>query len=1070
LINKKYRVTKVLKGMFIFLLFVAGIQARSIGSLHAADLSYPSTREQRKDYLYSRLLEQPTKFDKFTASLAYFEMGDNTNGRKLSLAATQYLLKLHRKDQQQTHLFEMWPGLDLVLRHGDQLDQETKDGLKEIILHFGEYKDTTTSNLKLLGHVVRFLGGELYGEAAFDAAVGSDNVTHVTNDWRGSDPNARKSLLDFITTIAQSGVGEMASRPYLWKNMLPLVSLAQLSKDTEISQKAAMAYESALAQCVGFWLRGHLAMPTTRSYPDVLMQDPATGESMGLLWYHFGGDLAPAISNSGLRTAMMNPTVSTILELAGSDRSKSYYARGLNGNRWHYQAWMTPNYALFADSLLGPNSGQVYPNGVVWTDPVRGRYTHLWVTKPIQDDSKLYVSATHGKESRQFREAVARDVLLYVFDIIPPPATEPSPTPYAMGYIPGGYRQVVNEAAQSGSIFLHYGSVMIAIRSEIPFGWNPNSGITYPSAKPATGDSEFIIDGDIDTSRPPLTLKTPLKENFRFSVAIETASPSDYPSLDETGQLKAFQADIQSRSNPLHGEAPILYADYTSRHGDHLRLLFSEKPSDNPFLVNDNPFDYAAWPRIENPWINMSQGSDHRIWMRSPERREILDLDNWTRTILPGSDDTTPPDIYGATNIILVPVDPSPTLTFSITAKDAQDGELPVNISTTPSTVFTPGTTTVVSATARDSAFNQSVTTFTVKVLPFVPPPAPVSPWILSQIGNAPIHPGTAFHNPDNGLMMISGNAGTSGVGSTGGDLWQNNDNHTFVYLPWSSDNCRLTAHLTDFTSIDSGAKAGIMIRSAATKGKPYASIYLMRNGNARSQYRSSTSSAQTNVNFFSYGNDGRGVPEWIRLQRLGTGYSTFTSEDNLNWIQIGPVVDINMGSGNLCAGFFVSPRTGGQEAQVVFKHLLFEDLNISSSGQESSSDVGGNVNTSANTVEVSPPAPVEAIVGGNVSMSANTVEVSPPAPVEEGTSTSAQDSLQDLGPTPASELGLEQPQDLVVESIQDLGQETLQNSGEEANLSVDATAPKEALPTSYNTFSTGGGGCLMRNPSGHEQ
>ncbi len=887
------------------------------GVVRVIALPAVSTQAQRREWLLTRLADDPGGVDGFTAAGGFFARGDIDAGRSYALSRSRSLLSNHRSGAVQVDLFYIWPAMDLAIRYGQFLDAETHANIREVVLTFNQYKDTTTSNLKTLSWVTRHLGGQLYGEAAFDAAVDGNGVP-IPNDWRASDPNARSTLLGHLDTVVSSGFGEIASRPYFWKNLLPLLSLGQLAQDPVVRQRSAIAYEAGLAQNAGYWLRGHLAMPTSRSYPDMLEQHPSSGASMGMFWYHFGGELPALDSESALMTAVMKPSVSPLLELAASDRDTPFFSRSRSGGNF-LQSYIERDYALFADGPVGPNSGQVYANGVVWTDSDRSRYSHLWVAKPIHDDpSSINISNTHGKESRQFSETIARDALLYSFDIAPPADLTITPTPYGMGYVPGGYRAVVNDAAATGQIFLHYGSVLIAIRSELPFGWNPASGITYPSGTVRAGDSEFLIDGDTATTRPPATFTTPLTTNFRFAVAIETARPADFPGATPADQLAAFRTSILAIPKPSRPADAPTTAVYTTRRGDQLRLTKTQDASTYPVTVNGAPVEYALFPRIENPWIYQPAGSNTLV-LRSADRRETLDFSNWSRTIATGSIDVTPPVLANVpANFTISPAHPQPTVTYSAIASDDVEGPVPVVFTPPSGSAFTPGTTRIVTATATDSSLNYSRATFTVTVLPYPTPPAPAAPWSVRNIGAQPLVPGSAQHDVANRVFIVSGTGGTSGGGANG-DIWSGtSEGFTYVSRPWTGDGV-FTARVWSLNASDSGAKAGIMVRESNTTGARNAITYMSASGSAFFQTKSST-----NGNVANSTTSGRGIPEWVRLVRSGNTFTGFYSHDGILWTQQGAATSISMSGLDLTAGLAAAPRTGGQTAAVIFDNVTF--------------------------------------------------------------------------------------------------------------------------------------------------
>ena len=117
--------------------------------------------------------------------------------------------------------------------------------------------------------------------------------------------------------------------------------------------------------------------------------------------------------------------------------------------------------------------GQSYPCGLMWTEPDTRKGSHLWITNPAADDNAAEGNKptgihTHGVTKFE-QELQYRDALLFVFDI---PATFRNP--YVLGYVPGGYRAAM---AAKSEIFLHYGSVLVAISSSHPFTWDAKAGI-----------------------------------------------------------------------------------------------------------------------------------------------------------------------------------------------------------------------------------------------------------------------------------------------------------------------------------------------------------------------------------------------------------------------------------------------------------------------------------------------------------------------------------------------------------------------------------------------------------------
>ena len=566
------------------------------GTLRVVKIPAVSTLAQRRAWALTEAGENPSAASGFIRAAAYFARGDTSLGQSAALSASVALVDSFVNSPEQVDLFDMWPAMDTYIRFNALLDAATKANIQQVITSFTQYADTNTSNLKKLGHVTRFLGSEAFGEAAF--VPGSE--------WRTNDPNARANLLSLMTTEAGSGYPEHASRPYYWFNLLPMLSLAQLAQDPTIRSRAQLAFEAGLAQCAGTWMRGHLGVATPRSYPD--METQSASSSMSLLWHYFGGDVLPGSFAPAVFAAVMNYTPSSpIIEIAGSDRSAPMTTRSLI-NSAQQTSFLDGDYVLFSDGPRSVGNFQVYGNGVMWSDPSSSRYSFLWLAAPFTNDpAVIYSSHPHGRNSSYYKEGQHGDTVAYVF-------APGGAWPFALCYVPGGYAASFNDSA-SGRVFLHYGTVMIAIRSEIPFTWDPNSGIAAPCAPPKAGDSEF----QVGTS------------GAQFAMAIETARPALYAGATAADQLAAFRADILASTAISHTAGSPPTAHYTNRHGDTIDVTLSSNSATLPVTVNDLALNQDNWPVIENPW--MKQRNDRLLTLFSAQRRDLYDFNQWTKSV-----------------------------------------------------------------------------------------------------------------------------------------------------------------------------------------------------------------------------------------------------------------------------------------------------------------------------------------------------------------------------------------------------------------------------------------------------
>jgi hypothetical protein len=289
-----------------------------------------------------------------------------------------------------------------------------------------------------------------------------------------------------------------------------------------------------------------------------------------------------------------------ILQPIGTDRSSPYIHRALL-TRWALYHYVNRSYVLFSRSPKAADKGfqgQSYPCGVMWEEPDASKGSHLWVTNPAADEPGKMGIHTHGV-SKFEQEVQHRDSLLFVFNI-------PSDfrNPYVLGYIPGGYRAMLTAPNR---IFLHYGSVLIALSSADGFEWNPQSGILAPASAPRAGDSEFRV------------------RKLKTAVAIETALPSEFPGATADDQLAAYRAMILTKTRLEFEASDKPVGRYTDRAGHVLECVF-----DGTDKIDGTAVDYKLWPVLENPWMRQD-AKGGQLTLHSGGKRIVYDFTKWQR-------------------------------------------------------------------------------------------------------------------------------------------------------------------------------------------------------------------------------------------------------------------------------------------------------------------------------------------------------------------------------------------------------------------------------------------------------
>lgn len=602
----------------------------SHGELRVVTFPAATSVAERRERLLAEAAASPGSAEPLLLGLAAFARGDDEAGRALVASRAAALAAKVTSSPTLDDTVPLWLAADLAIRHSSRLDTTTINNLRTALTRYTLYQNATLPHHRAAGAVARYLGNQAFGSSAF-TSLG------IANFWRSGDVAAASEISNRVTSVARTGFPDHASRPYIWQHLLPMLSVAQLATTTTIRDGAALAYEAGLAQHAPVWLRGHLAVLPDRAFPDLVGQRP-TG-SNGLFWFHFGGPLPPVQNEAAFLAAAFHPTVSPLLELAASDRSAAFASRSLLAGA-HRSAWIDSDYALFTDGPTAAGGADSHPGGVSWTGTDPARNSLLWLGRPVRDDATVSTAGTHGRNPDQAKETLARDAILHIFNI---PAGDP--LPYALAHIPGGHLAAINESA-SGQIFLHYGTVLVALRSEHPFTWSPETPPSSPSTTPAPGDSELRLPGT------------------RFAVALETARPADFEGTIPSAQLAAFRAAVLARPGPASSAGSPPFATYTTRHGNDLRVALSADPASRPVSLDGAPVNFNAWPVLESPWTFLD--STGPLVLRSSARRELLDFTARTRSIQTAPSITPP---ASATNVI-----PGQSVDVDLSALATPDG------------------------------------------------------------------------------------------------------------------------------------------------------------------------------------------------------------------------------------------------------------------------------------------------------------------------------------------------------------------------------------------------------------
>ena len=135
-----------------------------------------------------------------------------------------------------------------------------------------------------------------------------------------------------------------------------------------------------------------------------------------------------------------------------------------------------------------------------------------------------------------------------------------------------------------------------------------------------------------------------------------------------------------------------------------------------------------------------------------------------------------------------------------------------------------------------------------------------------------------------------------------------------YVSFPVSNSiTCTITARVTSVTGGIASSKAGVMIRETTATSSKHMAMTAQKDGTARGVYRITTNGATSNTTVLR--------PYWVKVQRVGSLFSAFSSPDGSTWSQVGTNQTLPFGQ-DLLAGLAVSARSDGTLATATFDNV----------------------------------------------------------------------------------------------------------------------------------------------------
>lgn len=188
-----------------------------------------------------------------------------------------------------------------------------------------------------------------------------------------------------------------------------------------------------------------------------------------------------------------------------------------------------------------------------------------------------------------------------------------------------------------------------------------------------------------------------------------------------------------------------------------------------------------------------------------------------------------------------------------------------------------------------------------------VPNPPVSGSWTGLDVGTV-LAAGSFSFNSGTGVFTVNG---------SGSDIFGTADEfHLVRRTTVLSGDGTITARVSSLQNTHTWAKVGVMIRETTAAGSRHAMTAVTSGQGVTFIRRSGTGGGSASITVA-----GVTAPEWVRLTRSGSSFTSYYSSNGTDWIQIGTAQTISMGAA-VEVGLAVSAHNDGNLCQAVFDNV----------------------------------------------------------------------------------------------------------------------------------------------------
>ena len=541
----------------------------------------------------------------FTAQ-ANFAMGRAEKAREIIGRAIERRPLVEYYDPE----FPLWSTMDCYMRWKDvpgMYTPELKQKTMEYVAAAKVPSDATTYNHRWMLAAGLVLADQEWGDQI------------VSYRFSKEDPTGKGWALAQLERIVHRGHPETLADTYSQFEIGAILSLLNFCDDPTLKNRAKLTLDWIMLHRASYFMAGHTAGPTRRTYFPIQAQNNAQSPN----WLYFGGpadsrQLSTSRPMIGCALSDYRPPVECMTVAWDHVYPYSILSSLVDYRTERLVSYVTDGYALFSQynvkNNMGPRSSYYHEHlgwAVRWNAPPDRLSTFAikhpcpkYRSRPLLGDTPFHQVLQHE---------TALIGIVNTSDERPDDVLEESWQTHLLGAYPLEADALIDRSPE-GRIFLHYGSVMIALCVTRPF-------------EPVSDDK--IVRFEIPA------------ENGRLAVAyaVETASPSDYPGSTPAEQLRSFVGTATASFDRLRFDAasPSPEVFYRTVGGTELHLGWRPKGTSSIRAIDGRPIadidDNARWPLLSTPYL--SQPVNGNLILRTPAGSMEYDFTNWTVKRLP---------------------------------------------------------------------------------------------------------------------------------------------------------------------------------------------------------------------------------------------------------------------------------------------------------------------------------------------------------------------------------------------------------------------------------------------------